>query len=250
MALVEELKARNSLLEERVSNMEKTILDLTRRLVKLEGSGNKDDQAPIPTEYKDERKVTGLLLMDSNRNGISPAGLSFGERKTIIYPCPTLEEIPGIINERNAGEKKIDPDSIVLSSGTNTWDNKSDDAVIDEMRKSATKIKDTWPAAETKIAEFLPRLDKTDQELDQMNRKIKDLANEMGLSTISPRITKVDLRDKKHVSDESKYKLALDLKFALNPKPTQHQRRRPHRINYSQFVNQFRHMARQLNIRL
>ena len=246
----EELKARNKILEEKVDKMEETILDLTRRLMDLEKICGKRTEVPI--EKKDERKVTGLLFVDSNRNGISPAGLSFGDRKTIMYPCPTLEEVPEKIAERNVGDKKIDPDTILISTGTNTWDTKSDDEVLEEMKTSVTKIKETWPAAETKIQEFLPRLDKSKEEMERMNKKIKELAEEMGVTTVSPRISKDDLRDNKHVKDEMKSKLALVWKFAMNPKPETNERRsirRKPQVNYRDVVNQFRFMARQLNIR-
>lgn len=223
MEIIEEFKAGKLLMENRIKALETTVLELTKRIGIMENQ-NGISRAQQPnlsgtSERKDERTVTSLVISDSNRKYISPAGLSFGERKTLIYPCSKLENVENVIKERNVEDKKINPDTVLVSSGTNDWDDADgENLVITRLETSIVKVKEMWPQARIKISEILPRKDKSMAEMDSMNEKIRKTTENHGLEFQKFRITHEDLVDNKHVSKETAYKLALGWKFAVNPR--------------------------------
>ena len=224
----EQVMARNIILEKRVSVLETTIIDLTARLMAIENGkcsyGFELNEASEDKTKNDKREVTALVMADSQRNDVSPNGLSFGDRKTLVWPTPTLEQVPEVIAKRNKEETAIKPDTVLLASGTNTWDSKSDEVVIEEMKSSVEKIQLEWPDAKVKVQEFLPRKDKTIEEMSTMNEKIRNLAKDMGCELVQHRVSHFDLKDKKHVKPNIVYKIALMWKYAVNPKGSRSRR--------------------------
>jgi len=223
---LEFMKAENEILKGRIQSLENLVKDLSVRVKKLEdrpkSTGNFEfvsRPGPGVSEKKeDNRVVTGLVISDSNRKHISPAGLSFGERKTIIYGCGVLENTKEVIDDKNK-TRKINPDNIILSVGTNNWDNDTSEQLIDKMKVSLEYIKCKWPEAEIKVSEILPRNDKSFDEVKEINNQIEVAMKEMNIKVIKhQRITKDDLSDNKHLKVGSAYKLALDWKFNGNPK--------------------------------
>lgn len=223
---LELIKAENVILNGRIQSLENIVKDLSVRVKKMEdmsttstGAVNLDlVRRPDVEKKEDNRVVTGLIISDSNRKHVSAAGLSFGDRKTIIYGCGVLENAKNVIDERNK-TRPINPDNIILSVGTNNWDNDTDEQLIEKMKVSLDDIKSKWPEAEIKVSEILPRKDKSVSEVEELNGKIEIAMNELQIKIIKhQRITKDDLGDNKHLKEGSAYKLALDWKFNGNPK--------------------------------
>ena len=224
------LKAENLLLSKRVLALEDTVIELTRRLGKLENRTVQFNEEEIHNEPKEDmRKVTSVVVADSQRREVKASGLSFGDRKTIIYPCPNLDQVKETITSRN-DSKPITPDTVIISSITNNIDKDSDLQIVEKVEKSIKDVNEVWPQAEVKVSEATPRADKSDEEIQTLNQKIKQAANKLKAVTIPHRrISKDDLRDDRHLKPESAFKLALDWKYAANPPSTW--KKHPQRIH-------------------
>lgn len=216
--IINELRGMNLLLTNRVQALETTVLNLQSRLNNLESGLGETTVKQIPRE--DKRSITGIVISDSNRHNVNPAGLSFGERKSIIYPCSTLIGLPEVIKDRNSGEKICNPDTVLIHTGTNDWDSGDSVKVALELKKSIKSVKDMWPGAKVKVSSILQRRDRTKEQMDEINDQLKKTSDESDAEFCENIVMFEDLKDNKHLKDDKVYKIALAWKYALNPKET------------------------------
>ena len=152
-----------------------------------------------------------ISFMDSNRKILNPRGLC--NKFIKIVTCNTANVIPHKVNFI-ASSIEGPPEKVIISTGTNDYDEESENDVIESLKKGIAKVKSTWPNARIIISNFCIRREK---DVKSINDLIKKLAEDNNAVLVEHKIEKEQLRkdDEKHVDKKFAKVYALEFKKAI-----------------------------------
>ena len=174
----------------------------------------------VTESIKDKSKeypIKSVILADSNRKFVNPSGLCVEDRKAIVVPCSTLDEVKPNIT-KSTQDQPISPDTVIIATGTNNWDTEPVDTIIRKTAVAIQEVNKIWPKCKVKIQEILPRSDKTEDEITDINTKLFKMCKDQRLYFIRTKLSKDDLHDVKHIRKTKIPLLASSWKHAANYK--------------------------------
>ena len=148
--------------------------------------------------------------MDSNRKLLEPKRMAFKPNQTVsILPCPAYSKLPEVFEKYEFKNVKY----ILIHLGVNDLDQPNQYSIPKTIQDAQILINTKYPNTHIFISEIIPRMDKLDIRVQQINTKLRNIFSQGDTLIHHDNLRHQQYyRDERHIKDSKIQILAGNIK--------------------------------------